>query len=595
MSVFYVTNQQKNQEDILKAINSANYNSIYNAEYLKNSNISFGYLNDVHQNSSSQFFVFNNFTILFVGKVYNIFDIKHELELKGHYFEKETDSEIIVKGFSEWDTNVFSKLNGDFSFVIYDEYSDKITCVRDRLGVKPLYFCWKNGDFEICSLLRPLIDSQSKICNDALSFYMDCGYVPSPFSIIEDIHKLSSGKYLEIDLKSKDIKILEYWNLKKVEQTKIPYKQAKEQLHSLLKDAVKIRMTDNQAWSLSGGTDSALITSIASTLTERAINTFTIAKELKYDESIIAAKYAEILKTNHTKTVCSASDVLQMLPYFIKVYDEPFADSSALPSLLNNSIIKQHSNFVMSGDGGDECFLGYSYLDRIKKFLLLKVIPYKLRLLISKLPLHRLLRKDTSSFKNILSIKNVNEWILCIFIGYDTLQKNRNTKFIEYYDNFSTFSANPFQKAADLNIKLWLENDSNVKVDRAGMAFDMKVSSPFLDYRIVEFARNLPVDYRYRKNEKKYILRDILSEYIPKEVFNQPKRGFTIPISKWIREDLKEQILLELNDDFFQKLNNFDVAKFKKQLNEHLSGKFDYSVNIWRIFILAKWYKEFKF
>jgi asparagine synthase (glutamine-hydrolysing) len=168
-------------------------------------------------------------------------------------------------------------------------------------------------------------------------------------------------------------------------------------------------------------------------------------------------------------------------------------------------------------------------------------------------------------------------------------------KWFNNYKNSLTFSNNIIQKTADLNIKLWLENDSNVKVDRASMAFSVEVRSPFLDYRIVEFARNLPVSFRYMPGRKKRILRDILKEYIPEEVFNQPKRGFAVPIGQWIREELKEEFVSNLSDDFLNQVPNLNVSKFKKMFEDHLQGKADYSSYIWRVFVLSKWYQEFGF
>ncbi|MNQ42664.1 putative asparagine synthetase [glutamine-hydrolyzing] [compost metagenome] len=193
----------------------------------------------------------------------------------------------------------------------------------------------------------------------------------------------------------------------------------------------------------------------------------------------------------------------------------------------------------------------------------------------------------------MLKTKTSDDYSWGIFTGFDSLQKKRNTKWFKLYDNFRFCAKDCIQRMADLNIKLWLENDSNVKVDRASMAYSVEVRSPFLDYRVIEFARTLPVSYRYNSGIKKKILRDILSEYIPEDVFNQPKKGFSVPLHQWIREDLKQDIVSELSDDFLSKVPNLDVSKFKKQLRLHLENKTDYTFNIWKLFILAKWYKEF--
>jgi asparagine synthase (glutamine-hydrolysing) len=180
-------------------------------------------------------------------------------------------------------------------------------------------------------------------------------------------------------------------------------------------------------------------------------------------------------------------------------------------------------------------------------------------------------------------------------VGYNSIVKKRNLDWLSNYSGYKFWSKDLFQSTADLNIKLWLENDSNVKVDRASMAYSVEVRSPFLDYRIIEFARSLPVSYRFMPGRKKRILRDILKEYIPEEVFDQPKRGFAVPIGQWIRKELKDEFIENLSDDFLNQVPNLNVSKFKKMFIDHLEGKSDYSSYIWRVFVLSKWYQEFGF
>ncbi|MDQ6722965.1 MAG: asparagine synthase C-terminal domain-containing protein, partial [Thermoproteota archaeon] len=282
-----------------------------------------------------------------------------------------------------------------------------------------------------------------------------------------------------------------------------------------------------------------------------------------------------------------------LIPKFVEVYDEPFADSSALPSLLLNSVTKPYVTVALSGDGGDESFLGYNHFDSVAKFIKFQRIPKAIRFLALKIFEFKYLKNRYPNLKRILRVKTVDAFIEAIFIGYDSLQKIRNKNWLSKYKDYKTLSSNPIQKAADLNIKLWLENDSNVKVDRASMAYSVEVRSPMLDYRIVEFARTLPLSFRYEKNCRKKILRDILKEYIPESVFNLPKKGFGIPLGSWIKNELKDEIISNLSDDFLFSVPNLDVPKFKYFLNQHWSGKCDNTVYIWRIYVLSKWYRKF--
>jgi asparagine synthase (glutamine-hydrolysing) len=330
---------------------------------------------------------------------------------------------------------------------------------------------------------------------------------------------------------------------------------------------------------LSGGIDSALISSIAAKIYKEPIKTFSIGfEDPKYDESKIAAQYAKIMGSVHTETICKPEDILQMLPKLIEVYDEPFGDSSALPSLLLNKVTKQYVTMALSGDGGDESFLGYNHFDWVAKFKNLIKVPFGIRIIASKMLWANALNAKTEPIRRILNIKSKNEFIAGIFVGYNSIVKKRNLDWLSNYSGY----------------KFW-SKDSNVKVDRASMAYSVEVRSPFLDYRIIEFARSLPVSYRFMPGRKKRILRDILKEYIPEEVFDQPKRGFAVPIGQWIRKELKDEFIENLSDDFLNQVPNLNVSKFKKMFIDHLEGKSDYSSYIWRVFVLSKWYQEFGF
>jgi asparagine synthase (glutamine-hydrolysing) len=249
----------------------------------------------------------------------------------------------------------------------------------------------------------------------------------------------------------------------------------------------------------------------------------------------------------------------------------------------------------LSGDGGDESFLGYNNFDWVAKFKSLTKIPYPIRLIGSNFFIRNIIGYRTEPIKKILTIKSKNDFIAGIFVGYISILKKRNMDWLSHYRGYQVWSKVLFQATADLNIKLWLENDSNVKVDRASMAYSVEIRSPFLDYRIIEFARTLPVSYRYVPGRKKRILRDILKEYIPEEVFNQPKRGFAVPIGTWIRKELREEFIENLSDDFLNQVPNLNVTKFKKMFKDHLDGKGDYSSFVWRVYVLSKWYQEFGF
>lgn len=597
MCGIYITNIPFQEDEVKLKLKKIKYRGPDYSGFLQQDEIIFGHLRlaivDLDARSN-QPFQYNDYTIVYNGEIYNFKDIRKELEVIGYSFQTDCDTEVLIKGYEAWGEKVLDKLNGMFAFAIYDIIKEEIFCARDRLGVKPFYYYWKDGQFEICSQLQPLINQNSKISSDVVSIYLSTGYIPSPFSILEDVCKLQPGNILHIDLKSQSKTIKKYWNLTKVETLDISYEEAKKELTNLLKDAVKIRMQADVPFGtfLSGGIDSALVTAFAAEISEEKIKTFTIGfEDPKYDESKVAEKFASILGTDHTTIVCNVDDVIELIPKLLEVYDEPFADSSALPSLLLNQKTKQHVTVALSGDGGDESFIGYNHFQTIIKFKKVEKLPFYFRKMIASfLP-------ESNKYKAILKCKDENDFIKRIFLGDKQLLHNKDTNWVnQFYSEYMYLSNNSIQKAADLNIKLWLENDSNVKVDRASMAFSVEVRSPFLDYRIIELARNLPMDYRFNENITKRILRDILSNYIPKDIFNLPKSGFSIPIGKWLKTTLKDDFNKTVTKEFINSIFNVNTTFANRLVKDYFKNEKEddktKTAIIWRLYILGKWIKN---
>ncbi len=598
MCGIYITNISYQKDEILDKLNSISFRGPNFTGIEKIKHLTFGHLRlsilDLDPRSN-QPMVFENLTIVFNGEIYNYKPIRKELQDLGFQFKTESDTEVLLIGYKHWGKKILDKINGMFAFSIYDEDTNKVFSARDRLGVKPFYYSWNNGQFEICSQIKPMLKGK-KINDDAVSMFLDCMFIPSPYTIVEEVFKLPPGNYMELDLNTNTLHIEEYWNLKPVKIKYISYETAKQELHELLLDAVKIRLQSDVPIGsfLSGGIDSALVSSMATKVSESQISTFSIGfDDPKYDESSIAEQYAKILNTKQTTTICSPSDILNLIPKLTEVYDEPFADSSALPSLLLNKITKQYVTVALSGDGGDESFMGYDHFDSLVRNKKIIDIPYAIRKILANPALLSLFGMNSHRVKNALNTKTENDFIENIFSRKGFLLKEKKQEWMTHYQGYKHWSDNFLQKAADLNIKLWLENDSNVKVDRASMAYSVEVRSPFLDYRVIEYARSLPMHFRYEKGRQKKILRDILKEYIPEDVFNQPKRGFAVPIGNWMRHELKEEFISSLNDEFLYKVPNLDVAKFKRLLKEHMEDNQDHTQNIWKLFVLSKWYDEF--
>ena len=593
MCGIYLSNIHFSSKEIEEKLDKIKFRGPDNFGVVQKEKLSLGHLRlsilDLDERSN-QPFIYEQLSLVYNGEIYNFKEVRELLIVQGYTFETTSDSEVLLKGYHAWGEQVLDRINGMFTFAIYDENKKNVFIARDRLGVKPLYYSWQNGKLELCSQLTPL--NKGNLNQEAISIYLQTGYIPSPFSIYEGINKLPPGQYAIFDLDKNQVEIHSYWDLKEVKENKIPYEEAKEELHSLLIDAVKIRLQSDVPYGsfLSGGIDSALVSSIANTIQKEKLKTFTIGFDNKvYDESHVARQFAEIINSEHYLIPSNQEELTTLMDTFFKAYDEPFADSSALPSLLLNKKVKEHVTVALSGDGGDESFLGYNHFAWVRKVSMLFLVPLFFRRLAAYVFPSKLIGKRGHSIKNILLMNNLDEFIESIFTGFDTLLLKDKKQWMNHFRKYLFLSKNKFQKTADLNLKLWLESDSNVKVDRASMAFSVEVRSPFLDYRIVEFARNLPLKYRLKGSLRKRILRDILSEYIPKEVFDQPKKGFSVPLADWIRGSFKDEFSKYLKTNRLKSIENLDITKIQRLFELHLTTDVDYSAYLWRVYVLSKW------
>lgn len=593
MCGIYFSNILSDPEALNTRLNKIRYRGPDNRSLLRLNEIILAHLRlsiiDLDERSN-QPFVFKHLSMTYNGEIYNYADIRKELINLGYTFETESDTEVLIKGYDAWGREVLQKMNGMFSFVIYDSIKNRAFCGRDRLGVKPFYYYWKDGDFEVCSQIQPLVNENCTLDYSALAIYMMCGYIPSPYSAYENIYKLPPGCVMEVDFKTRTKTISKYWDLGKAELLDITYDDAKQQLKELLADAIKIRLQADVPLGtfLSGGIDSTLVVAMASQLLDNIVKTFTIGFDAPdYDESKTAEQFASLLGTEHKSTMCTVEDVRELIPQMIEVYGEPFADSSSLPSLLLSRTTKKHVTVALSGDGGDESFIGYNHFRSIDRFLQVKKIPYFIRKIAS------IFFARDSKYRYILNLKDIDKFIERMFTGSNEFFKKGNTDWLdEYYPGFKEWSDNSIQKAADLNIKLWLENDSNVKVDRASMAYSLEIRSPFLDYRIVEFARKLPMEYRYDGHTTKKILKDILSEYLPAELIDLPKKGFAIPLKYWLHGSLKQDFFDAIDYDFLSKIPDIDMDKIRRIIHKYFEEKDSYyTAYIWRLYVLCKWKK----
>ncbi|WP_191859618.1 asparagine synthase (glutamine-hydrolyzing) [Hanstruepera ponticola] len=552
---------------------------------------------DLDPRSNQPFSYENKVHIVFNGEIYNFKDIKSELVKKGYNFRTESDTEVICAAYLEYGTELPNMLNGMFAFVIYDEINNKLFGARDRLGQKPFYYLLNNDGFEFASQLSAiqLHNKNLSISSKSITQYFAWGVVPDPYTIFNEVNKLPAGHRFTYHISSKKFSISKYWDIDNANTKPFTgsFNEAKSKLSHLIKDAVKIRLYADVPVGvfLSGGVDSSLVSAMAQNVTNSQVKTFSVKfNEKGFDESIYAQKVANHLKTDHHIISCNYNEGLDLIDSFNHYYDEPFADSSAIPSMLLSKHTRKKVTVALSGDGGDEMFIGYQRYHWMKQVSTLYKTPKQFRdftaFLLNAAPNYKL-----KTISKGLRFNNLNSLYLASVTGIDAswIQSDFDYLDIEEKAYLENSKKNIYERMSDFDIKAYLNWDINTKVDRATMAYSLEARSPLMDYRVVNFAQSLPTQFKYKNSNQKIILKNILYDYVPKSYFNRPKSGFTMPFSDWFRNELKDMVLSELNDEGLRQIPNIDIDEVKLRINQHMDGSWNRYPLIWKLLVLKQW------
>jgi len=547
---------------------------------------------------SNQPFKYDNVSIVFNGEIYNYLELRESLRKNGYKFHTESDTEVVCAAYQCYGASCLSMFNGMFAFVIYDEKNKTLFGARDRLGQKPFYYYHHENIFEFASQLSPIaLGSNLKISDESIGKYLCWNYIPEPNTIYTDVKKLEPGHHFTYDLETSKLDIGKYWDIDSSANkfNGSSYDDAKEELLVLLKDSVKSRMISDVPLGvfLSGGIDSSLVSALAQDQSNTPIKTFSVKfDQKKYDESKYASEVADILKTDHTTILCDYSEGLGLIQNICDYYDEPFADSSAIPSMLLAKHTRKHVTVALSGDAGDESFIGYTRYDWIRKLNKVYTIPYPLRSLMGGLMSlspnykHKLIADGVAK-------RNVGDLYIKIMSSLnDKWHKNPSFARENNYRYLLNSNKPLLERVSDFDLKMYLNGDINTKVDRATMAFSLEARAPLMDYRVVEFARSLPTEYKYHNGVKKRILKDLLYNYVPKGIFDRPKAGFGIPLEFWFRNELKDFVYDSLSPQNLKSIPYLDAEVVLEQLEEHMSNKANRKSLIWKLLVLNSWMKK---
>ena len=547
-----------------------------------------------------------HFYIVYNGEVYNFKSIREELRQKGYTFKSECDTEVILASYIEWGEQCFARFNGMFAIAIWDDNDQKLILARDRMGVKPLYYYWnrQNNDFVFGSELKPIMkypDFSRNIRMDMLGNYLCNKYIAAPNTIFENTYKLLPGTYLVYNLQEVNQKY--YWDIlaKKDEakqEKKTSFIECKNNLNDLLLDAVATRLEADVPVGafLSGGIDSALITSLAQKVSDRPVKTFTIGfYENERNEANEAKAIAEYLGTEHTELYVGEKEILNMIDEISFFYDEPFSDSSQLPTMLVSKLAADNVTVALSGDGGDELFCGYkmydwTYIAQKADWIgsILYHIP-GMDILKDKMPpeLRAFINNRDKGLKTQLFIDVMTEQARELLINSNGI----NPKFD--YERRMDYS-NWQERRMILDMMTYLPDEIMAKTDRASMKYSLEVRSPLLDYRVVEESFRISHGFKYTKFDKKHILKELAYDYIPKELLDGPKRGFGVPLAKWIRGPLKQEILKYSDSTYIKRQGIFDVESLSSLIDmQEKSNKIMYSSMLWSFYIFQRWWEKY--
>lgn len=572
------------------------------------------------------------YVLVYNGEIYNHLDLRAKLEAAGGAFDwrGHSDTETLLAALRYWGVQgALERVNGMFAFAVWDATERILFLARDRMGEKPLYYGRSGATFLFGSELNALTahpDWQGDVDRDALALYMRHNYVPAPWSIYKGIAKLPPAHLVVIREGGRVLSEPQcYWDLGQVAEQGAAVAGGEpgaliDELDSLLRDAVGLRMAADVPLGifLSGGYDSTTVAALMQAQSERPVKTFTIGfNEGRYNEAKYAKAVAEYLGTDHTEMYVTPDEAMAVIPKLPTIYDEPFSDSSQIPTYLVSQLARQHVTVCLSGDGGDELFCGYNrYVLGYQLWKKLRLLPFSVRKAmawgLNHAPGHTL---DTVQrcLPRRFRVSNLSDRLPKLA---DVLYHRDGQSF--YRDLVShakrpgqlvlgatepdTILSNPDylpdlpdlrERMMYLDMMTYLPDDILTKVDRASMAVSLEVRVPLLDHRVVEFAWRVPTAFKYRDGKGKWLLRQMLYRYVPQELMDRPKAGFGVPIESWLRGPLKEWAEELLNEQRLRDEGFFDPVPIRRMWEEHVTGKRRWHYHLWDVLMFQAWKQEY--
>lgn len=548
---------------------------------------------------------FEHLTMTYNGEIYNYRDIRSELKQAGYSFASQSDTEVVLKAFHKWGIKCVEKFRGMFALAIYDRHSGEIILLRDRAGVKPLYYFHDDSTFLFASELKPFYEYRlftKHISAVGLSHYFNVGYIEAPNTIFERTFKVRPGHYVVFNIRNRTIRETAYWRIRTFYEEDAysgSFEDAQDKLESILTDSFMLRTIADVPVGvfLSGGIDSTLVTALIQRKSDAPVNTFTIGFEHdEFDEAPFASKIAAHLGTRHTQHYCTTKDAQDIIPGLVDFYDEPFADSSAIPTYLVSQLSREHATVVLSGDGGDELFCGYIAYDLFtRRFALMKhpvlrafakmFLPGFSRFIPNVQMADRFIKIGDMARRTSLTDRYKS---VCGTMTPWELEKALGTGMVKYEAIPEIQNRTASENMMLVDFMQYLPDDIMAKVDRATMAVSIEGREPLLDHAIIEFAARLPLSYKHNKR----ILKSILAKYVPPSLFERKKHGFGIPINAWLRNDLRFLIDEYCGDSSLRSTGLFNCKALARIRQAFLQGK-DATPRMWHLLMFQMWFAKY--
>ncbi|XZE37054.1 asparagine synthase (glutamine-hydrolyzing) [Pirellulaceae bacterium SH501] len=552
--------------------------------------------------------------IVFNGEIYNYRELRHRLEGSGHRFQTQSDTETIVHLYEDLGVQCFEHLNGMFAIAIWDSKRDRLILARDRMGKKPLFFTIQNGSLYFASELKSLLQVPSirpEIDPGSIDLYLTYQYIPHPHTIYKGIRKLEPGCCAVFE--HGKLQITKFWSIDWGFERKIALADAKSQLKELLSDAIRLRLRSDVPVGafLSGGIDSSLVVALAQRELSQPIQTFSIGfSEADFDETRFAQQVADHVGTTHQRfeVTPDALDIVDKLSY---QYDEPFSDSSAVPTWYLSELTRRHVTVALSGDGGDELFGGYErYRALVLSQRMQRWIPTKwiqASGILQRLPdstAQRSLLRRVRRFCEALGqapVERYMNWIQ-IFGEAQRLELFRDDFVTELPDRDpvdflrqawrATGKRDLVSCATSADLQTYMPCDLMTKVDIASMAHSLEARQPLLDYRLIEWAVSLPSQFKLRGNVGKYLLRETFADVLPATIWNRPKMGFGVPIAKWFRTSLRDRTYDALLSADSKCHQYFQPKTIQLLVDAHMSGRENQAYRLWNLLMFELWLRR---